>query len=105
MEKEYKSKIVLDAIIKVSLKYYETTPVTEKENIKWITKNAPRGYNKTISFAPIKLKIESNDSMYNITYNDLVSKINERSELYLKSQQQQRKRKYKGQQQQEQEQE
>ena len=53
-KKNTNPQIIWKAISKVSLKYYKTFPVTKRDKIKWITKKAPQGYNKTIGFTSTK---------------------------------------------------
>ena len=76
---------VWSAISVVSLQYQQTSPVTDNDKIKWVTKHAPPGYDSRIVMAPMKLKSEQSDPSYIMTYDDLTNEINEQYESFKKS--------------------
>ena len=73
------------AISAVSLQYQQTSPVTDNDRIKWVTKHVLLGYDSKIVMAPMKLKSKQSDPSYIMTYDDLTNEINEQYESFKKS--------------------
>ena len=51
-------------IQRVAATYRTVSPLSDIDKIKWVTKNAPKGYQNCIRYAPMKLKIENKDNDY-----------------------------------------
>ena len=69
-------------IQRVAATYRTVSPLSDINKMKWVTKNAPKGYQNCIRYAPMKLKIENKDNDYEMTFNDLINEVNEQYEVY-----------------------
>ena len=73
---------VLKKLAFLTLKYELTSPISDGDKKKWITKHAPSGYNDTIKNAPMNLCQQYGDLAYVATYLDMQNKINEQYESF-----------------------
>ena len=62
----------------LTLKYELTSPMSDQDRKKWITKHAPSGYNDTIKNAPMNLCQQYQDFGHIATYQDMQNEINEK---------------------------
>ena len=69
----------------LSLRFKLTSPITENDKMKWISKHAPSGYSDVIRNAPMKLKSENQDWAYDLTYEDMQNELNEKFEDFEKA--------------------
>ena len=76
---------VWSAMSAVGLQYHQTCPVTDNDQIKWVTKHAPSGYDGRIVMAPMKLKSEQQDQSYVMTFDDLTNERNEQYSTFQRS--------------------
>ena len=69
----------------LTLKYKLTSPISDNNKKKWITKHAPSGYNDTIENAPVNLCQQNADFAYVTTYEDMQNEINEKYESFAEA--------------------
>ena len=69
----------------LTLKYKLTSPISDNDKKKWITKHAPSGYNDTIRNAPVNLCQQNVDFTYVATYEDMQNEINEKYESFVEA--------------------